>query len=45
MKNDLLRLNLQTDIFDFPYAYDRFPCAKKIVLSNGFTHIFAAADS
>lgn len=45
MTKELKHFNFYTDIFVFPYAYDVFPCAKKIVYNAGFNHIFAASDS
>lgn len=45
MKKDLDALNLNTDIFVYPYAYDDFPCAETIVRINGFRYIFAGKNS
>lgn len=45
MKKELDALDLHTEIFVFPYAYDDFPCAKKFVYNLGFKYIFAAYDS
>lgn len=45
MTNDLKTIGFQTSVFVFPYAYDQFPCAKKIIYNAGFSYIFAASDS
>ena len=45
MTNDLKTFGFYTNVFVFPYAYDQFPCAKKIVYNAGFSYIFAACDS
>ena len=45
MTNDLKTFGFQTNVFVFPYTYDQFPCAKKIIYNAGFSYIFAASDS
>lgn len=42
---DLGALNQKTSIFVFPYAYDQFPLAYKILNDRGFHFIFAGQDS
>ena len=42
---DLSNLGLKTNIFVFPYAYDRFPFAYKILNDYGFFHIFAGHNT
>lgn len=42
---DLDALHQKTSIFVFPYAYDQFPLAYKILNDRGFHFIFAGQDS
>ena len=42
---DLDVLHQKTSIFVFPYAYDQFPLAYKILNDRGFHFIFAGQDS
>lgn len=42
---DLNKLNLITNIFVFPYAYDDFLCSSKIVKQNKFKYIFAKQNA
>ena len=45
MKKDLDKLQLDTNIFVYPYTYYDFPCANTILKNNGFKHIFGYKDT